>query len=118
VLFGIFLNVARSFQEPLMTPTTTLPLPTISPEVRAFAIEKGVEQYLPDLVAAARRLFPDSSIELLVVDDPELSYNRQIVFRVDENGQSPAEQSAAHWKWAEELFLHCPATHVHVFSLG
>jgi hypothetical protein len=100
-----------------MTPTTILPLPTISPEVRAFAAEKGVEQYLPDLAAAARRLFPDSRIDVLVEDDPELSYNRQIVFDVEMNGRSADEQSAAHWQWTEEMFRYCPAPHIHVFCL-
>ena len=64
-------------------------------------------------------LSPDAATALVCVeDDSDLSYNRQIVFQVDDNGRSAAEQSAAHWKWAEELFRHCPATHVHVFSLG
>jgi hypothetical protein len=51
------------------------------------------------------------------LDDPELSYNRQIVFEVDETGHSAAERSAAHWQWTEEVFRYCPATHVHVFCL-
>jgi len=100
-----------------MTPTTTLPLPTTPPEVRAFATEKGLEPYLTDLVAAARRIFPDSRIDLVVADDPELSYNRQIVFEVDENSRSAAEQVAAHWQWTEELLRFCPPTYAHLFCL-
>src|SRR5437867_7295223 len=100
-----------------MPPTTILPLPAISPEVLAFAAERGVERYLPNVVAAVRRLFPDSRIDVLVEDDKELSYNRQIVFEVDPNGRTAEEQSAASWRWADEIYRHCPATHVHVFCL-
>src|SRR5882724_5778739 len=95
------------FQESHMPPTTTLPLPAISPEVRAFASERGVEAYLPDLVAAVRRIFPDSRIEIVVKDDPELSYNRQILFEVDANGRTADEMVADQWKWGEELFRYC-----------
>jgi hypothetical protein len=107
----------RVSQEPHMTSTTALPLPTISPQVRAFAVEKGVEPFLPALVAAARRIFPEAHIQVLVQDDPELSDNRQIAFEVDDNGRSPAEQVAGHHQWAEELLRRCPATHVHAFCL-
>jgi hypothetical protein len=100
-----------------MTSATILPPPLISPEVRAFAAEKGVERYLPELAAAARRLFPDSRINLRVADDPELSCNRQIVFEVDENGRNASEQVAAHRQWIDELLRCCPTTHVHVFCL-
>ena len=94
-----------------------MPPPVISSEVRAFAAERGVERYLSELVAAARRLFPDSRIDVLVEDDPELSYNRQIVFDVDMNGRSTDEWAVTHRQWGEELFRFCPATHVHVFCL-
>jgi hypothetical protein len=100
-----------------MSSTTTLPLPTISPHVNAFALQHGLESYLPVLVAAARRIFPDARIEVHIEDDPEISGNEQIVFEVDENGRDAAEQVAAHQKWAEELARSCPASHVHFFCL-
>lgn len=100
-----------------MTSTTVLPLPSISPDVGAFAVEEGVEPYLAALVAVARRIFPEAGIQLVVEDDPELSDNRQIVFEVDDNGRSAAEQVAGHQQWAEELLRLCPAAHVHAFCL-
>ncbi len=100
-----------------MTSLTTLAPPLVSTEVRAFAAEKGVEQYLSELAAIARHLFPDSRINLVVADDPEIADNRQIVFEVNENGRDADAQVAAHWKWTEELVRLCPATHVHVFCL-
>jgi hypothetical protein len=96
---------------------TTLPSPVVSPEVRAFAVERGVECYLPELVAVARRLFPDSPLNLMVADDLEIADNRQIVFEVEETSRDVESQVAAHWQWTEELFRLCPATHVHVFCL-
>src|SRR5947207_15862454 len=98
-----------------MTHTTTLPLPSVSPGVLAFAVERGVERYLPDLVAAARRIFPDLPIDILVEDDPELSNNRQIVFEVEMNGRGVEEWASTHRQWIDETFRICPATHVHVF---
>lgn len=100
-----------------MTPTKTLPLPAISPEVRAFAIDRGVEAYLANLVAAVRRIFPASRIDVVVQDDPELSNNRQIVFEVDDHGRSVDEIMATKYQWFDELIRCCPSTHTHVFCL-
>lgn len=100
-----------------MPSTTTLPLPTVSAEVQDFAAACGADAYLPPLVAAARRIFPESRIEIHVEDDPEIPGNRQIVFEVEENGRDASEQVAAHSRWTEELLRSCPATRLHVFCL-
>lgn len=101
-----------------MTPTTTLPLPAISPEVRAFAVEKGVEQYLSNVAGLARRLFPVSATHIHVEGDPELSDNWEIVFEINADGLSEAEQLCLRQQWTRELFQECPATHVHLFCLS
>src|SRR5438128_5785664 len=75
-----------------MISTTALPLPTISPEVRAFAAEHGAEQYLPNVVSLVRRLFPQAAMHVHVEGDPELSYNWQIVFEVSADGLQGEEQ--------------------------
>ena len=62
--------------------TTMLPLPELSPEVLAFAEERGVSAYLPAIQEMTRTMYPQATIQVLVVDDPELCDNRQIVFEV------------------------------------
>jgi hypothetical protein len=101
-----------------MSTTTALPLPTISPEVRAFATENGAEQYLPNVVVFVRRLFPQAAMHIHVEGDPELAYNWEIVFEVSADGLQPEEQFQLRRRWSSELFQHCPATHVHLFGLS
>src|SRR6266446_5634863 len=100
-----------------MSTTTALPLPTISPEVRAFAAENGAEQYLPNVVTLARRLFPQAAMHVHVEGDPELSYNWEIVFDVCADGMEEEELVQLEQQWTRELFQQCPATHVHLFCL-
>ena len=101
-----------------MSTTTALPLPTISPEVRAFAAENGAEQYLPNVVTLARRLFPQAAMHVHVEGDPELSYNWEIVFEVSADGMEGEEQFQLRRQWTRELFQACPSTHVHLFGLS
>ena len=63
-----------------MTEANTLPPPGLSPEVLAFAAEKGVSDYLPAVAEMVRRILPQAPLSVQVEEDPELSYNTQIVF--------------------------------------
>jgi hypothetical protein len=100
-----------------MISTTALPLPAISPEVHAFAAEHGAEQYLLNVVAFVRRLFPRAAMHVHVEGDPELSYNWEIVFEVSADGMEAEEQFQLNRQWTRELFQACPSTHVHLFCL-
>ena len=101
-----------------MSQTTTPDQANIPADVAAFAAERGVADYLPAVQALARRLFPNGPFEVRVEDDPEIPDLRAIVFGVDVNGLTVPELVAAQQQWSEELFKHCPSTHVHLFSLG
>ena len=101
-----------------MTPTAVLPAPALSPEVLAFAAEKGVAAYLPAVADMVRRIFPYQRIDVLVKDDPELSYNTQIHFEVDCDGMSAEEMFNGYRQWSGELGRFCPSTHTHVFCVG
>jgi hypothetical protein len=96
---------------------TILPLPEVSDEVQAFALEKGVSAYLPGVVQMARHIFPQRTIIIRVEDDPELSYNTQIVVNVDVEGMEPDEMFELHCRWSRELFENCPPTDALVFCL-
>jgi hypothetical protein len=98
-------------------PTSTLIVPDLSPEVLAFAAEKGVTEYLPALIQLAQRIYPDRPLKIVIEDDPELSYNRTIVFQVDVGNMDSDSWFETTRKWYDGLFECCPATHVHTFGL-
>jgi hypothetical protein len=98
--------------------TTMLPLPELSPEVLAFAKEKGVSAYLPAIREMTRKLFPQAAVQVFVQEDAELLDIRQIIFQVDFTELDPPDSVDAIRKWNRGLFKDCPATHVHVFCLG
>ena len=54
---------------------------------------------------------------MLVQDDPELSYNTQIFFEVDDSGLGEEEAFEAMTQWNRQIGQHCPATHTHVFCM-
>ncbi len=56
-----------------MSALSTLAEPNLSPDVLAFAAEKGVTAYIPALVQVVRSAFPDRPLKILIEDDPELS---------------------------------------------
>jgi hypothetical protein len=90
----------------------------VPPEVGAFAAEKGAAEYLPALAALVQRLFPTESITVSVVDDPELSYNRTVEFRVPVRGWTSEQYHRARDQWVKGLFDCCPAPLVHVYGLN
>jgi hypothetical protein len=102
-----------------MTPTIpTLPPPALSPDVRAFAAEKSVTEYLPRVLDLVRQIFPTAPITVLVEDDPEIEDYRHIVLDVDVNGLEVPQQVAAQEQWSAGILRACPATHAVFFLLG
>ncbi|HWG43436.1 MAG TPA: hypothetical protein VN688_11675 [Gemmataceae bacterium] len=103
-----------------MSPTTTsLPLPTVSADVRTFAEEQGVTPYLPAVLALARRIFPTWPIKVFLEDDPEIANDWHIILEVQVPEDADADTLfALGQQWTEGIFQNCPATHVCVFRLG
>ena len=102
-----------------MSATLTSPPPpfVIPPEVIAFAAEKGASEYLPKLAAFLQQLFPGQTLTVKLEDDPELSYNRTIVFTVVIRGWSEERVYQAEDQWGWDIVKFCPTTHTHVFGL-
>ncbi len=99
--------------------TTTLPLPEVSPEVRAFAEEQGVAAYLPAILAMTRRIFPAAPMRVFLEDDPEIENDWHIIVEV----QVPKDATPEFFvetdeQWCSEIFQHCPARYVCIFRLG
>ena len=102
-----------------MTPTAAvLPVPVASPEVLAFAAEKGVTEYLPAVLELARRVFPTVPLTVHLEEDPEIEDWCHIMIDAYIDGLEVEELVAAESQFTEGLFQVCPSTHVLVFGLG
>jgi hypothetical protein len=99
--------------------TTILPVPVAPPDVLAFAEEQGVTEYLPAVLALARRIFPIWPIKVFLEDDPEIANDWHIIVEVQLPHDAAVDTLfASHQQWSREIFQHCPSTHVCVFRLG
>jgi hypothetical protein len=101
-----------------MTPATETTVPTIPPEVHAFAAEQGVSAALPAVLELTQRLFPKATLRVQVEDDPEIANDRHLVIVVKAPYLSVAEALDARWEWHRGVFACCPAPLVCVFRLG
>jgi hypothetical protein len=97
--------------------TPTLADPDHSPEVRAFAAEKSVTEYLPPLFDLARSIYPVRNFRIVLDVDPELCDVRTIVFEVDVGAMEVDEMIATHDACVAGLMERCPSTHLHAFGL-
>lgn len=103
----------------MSAPTTVLPLPEVSPDVRAFAEEQGVAEYLPAMLATTRRIFPMWPIKVFLEDDPEIANDWHIIFEVQVPEDAAAETLLTlHQQWIRETSADCPSTHICIFRLG
>jgi hypothetical protein len=102
----------------MMSATTALPLPTISAEVRAFAEHEGVTAYLPAVLEMTRRIFPVAPMQVIVEEDPEIRDDRHIVIEVAVPDWDADQLYDAQRRWTQEVFEHCPSTHVCAFRVG
>lgn len=60
---------------------TAMPTVVIPPEVRAYAAEMHVEEYLPAVLELTHRCFPLAELSVLLDEDPEVEDLRHIVVR-------------------------------------
>lgn len=99
--------------------TTSLPLPVVPPDVLAFAEKEGVAAYLPAVLAMTRRIFPTWPIMVLLEGDPEIANDWHVVLEVQVPDDVTAETLFdLDQRWVEQIFEHCPSTHVCIFRLG
>jgi hypothetical protein len=99
--------------------TTTAPasLPTVPPEVTAFAAEAGVTADLPAVLALTRRQFPAAPLSVRLDIDPEEPGDRRILIGVTLPDWTVEEYLAWRRQWTEGLFAICPATRSYLFGL-
>jgi hypothetical protein len=90
----------------------------ISPDVAAFAAEKGVALILHRVLEMTHVIFPRAALDVRIEDDPEIADDRHIVVALNYREMTVAEALEARYRWHRELFACCPAPQVCVFRLG
>lgn len=89
-----------------------------SPEVVAFAAAHQGEHCLQPLLEATHRIFPTANfVKVHVVEDPELSYNTQIVFHVQVVGLPLDQARMAGDQWNQEMVRLYPPLREFLFCL-
>src|SRR5947209_8648807 len=102
-----------------MPPATKLSArENISPEVQTFAAEQGVTNYIPAIMNMTRQIFSNSTVQVVLEDDPEIADDRHITLEVSVRHMDVSQALQAEYRWHEGLFAHCPAPLAPVFRLG
>jgi hypothetical protein len=89
-----------------------------SADVAVFAAAQGVEEALPLLLEATRRIFPSAQrLEVHLEDDPEIANERYIVYKVELTGIDVPQAVEAHSRWHGHLLNCCPRSQACLFQL-
>jgi hypothetical protein len=96
----------------------TLSRPAIPPEVREFAVEKGISPYLDAVIDLARQAFPSSSLSVSLGQDAEDERHQYVALDVEAGGQAAEELLAGQRTWSAGLGHVCPSSHAVYFVLG
>jgi hypothetical protein len=116
---GILNVPSTPFTEVLMANrTVSLRPPTITPEVQAFAAEKGITRYLNPVIEVARRAFPSAPLAVSLGEDAEDSTHRYIALDAEVGGLSPEELVAGQRAWSAGVSQVCPSRDAVWFVLG
>ncbi len=102
----------------MSAPTATAALPAVPAAVQAFAEEQGVADYLPEVLAMTRRIFPTAPLTLFVEEDHVLPGYRYIVVGVDAASLGVQEGVEGQWRWCGEIQPRHDAQHRPLFLLG
>src|SRR5438067_11498637 len=99
-------------------PLVVLPRPAIPPEVREFAVEKGVGRYLNAVIDLAQQAFPSSALCVSLGQDAEDEMHRYIALDVEAGSQATEELLAGQRIWSAGLSRVCASVHAVYFVLG
>ena len=90
----------------------------VTPEVAAFAAERGLTPYLVPVLELTDRVFPGRRTAVFVEADMEIADLRYIAIGVDVTGLSLEQLRDTRNLWRDGLFACCPSTHVCDFVLA
>jgi hypothetical protein len=83
--------------------------------VQAFAEEQGVTTYLPAVLEATRRIYPEEPFQVILSDEPESTNDRQIVIQVLLQEWEMERVVAARQEWVRQVEDLCPSDRFGVF---
>jgi hypothetical protein len=102
-----------------MAPTLTAPDPAVFPEdVRRFAAERGVSDYLVPLYELTKQCFGGVEVRVLHESDPEIAGLQWIVYEVAAADWELDRYRTAHDGWLAGFHRMCPASVRGAFVLG
>jgi hypothetical protein len=102
-----------------MAPTLTTPDPVVFPEdVRRFAAERGVTDYLVPLYDLTKRCFDGADVTVLLEDDAEIPDLRWIVYEAATGQWEDAPRRSGRRRWVEEFGRTMPPAVRECFVLG
>jgi hypothetical protein len=102
-----------------VTPTMTAPDSAVfSEEVRRFAAERSVTDYLVPLYDLARQCFPGGDVRVSHEFDYEIPGLSWIAYQVDTAGLAGEQIFAADLRWTESVVQMCPPDVSECFTLG
>jgi hypothetical protein len=101
-----------------MTPTLTAPDPAVfSEDVRRFAAERGVTDYLVPLYELAKRCFDGADVTVTFESDYEIPGLHWIVYEVA-GGRMPNESDrGAYYRYTDEKLQMLPPSACESFAL-
>jgi hypothetical protein len=92
--------------------------PTVSPEVRKFAAEKGVDRYLGAVLDLAQQAFPASGLAVSLGQDAEDEAHQYIALDIEAGDRTAEELLAGQRVWSRGIGRVCPSRHAVYFVLG
>jgi hypothetical protein len=97
---------------------TTLPGPTIPPEVQQFAVQNAVSGYLGGIIGLARQAFPSSQMCVSLGQDAEDATHQYIALDIEASDQTTEALIAGQRIWSAGISRVCPSRHAVYFVLG
>jgi hypothetical protein len=102
-----------------MTRTLTAPDPAVFPaDVRAFAAERGVTEYLGPLYELAKDCFEGAGVTVRQENDCEIPGLRWIVYEVPVGDWNLERVQTSYDRWTTEFHRACPGDARAAFVLG
>jgi hypothetical protein len=98
--------------------TQTDYLPTVTPEIVAFAADHKVAAYLQPMLQMTSQVFQGRPMTVSLDEDPDIADDQHIIIDVDVTGLSAEQMFERQQHWLKLSFEHCPATEICVFRLG
>ena len=90
----------------------------VTPEVAAFAAERGLTPYLVPVLQLTDRVFPGRRTAVFVEADMEIADLRYIAIGVDVTGLSVEQLTETRHLWRDGLSAFCPSPHFFDFVLA